>query len=59
MSTKEGKKTRKPVAVGIRNRREKKIGRTRSLEYQTLKSGGKGYAKEKVGSFKNVNSITS
>ena len=59
MSTKEGKKTRKPVTGGIRNKREKKIVRTRSSEYQTLKSGGKRYAKEKVGSFKNVNSVTS
>ena len=40
MSTKEANKTIKLVADGIRTR-ENKIERTRSSEYQTLKSGGK------------------
>ena len=41
MFTKEGKKTMKPVRDGIRSERKKR-GRTRSSEYATLKSGGKG-----------------
>lgn len=57
MSTKEANKTIKLVTDGIRTR-ENKIERTRSSEYQTLKSGGK-FTKEKVRSFKNVNSIAS
>ena len=45
MSTKEANKTIKLVADGIR-KRENKIERTRSSEYQTLKSGGKLYKRK-------------
>ena len=44
MSTKEGKKPRTPVKDGIRTKRKK--GRTRSSEYQTLKSWGKGHKRK-------------
>ena len=43
MSTKERKKSRKPIRDGIRKQKKKKRKRkTRDSEYQTLKSRGKG-----------------
>ena len=44
MTTKEVNKPRKPVRDGIRSKRKKEI--TRSLEYQTPKSGGKSCQKK-------------
>ena len=52
MSTKEGKKTKKPED----NIRSKKKRRTISSEQQTLKSGRKGCTRKSLW-FQNLNSI--
>ena len=54
MSTKEGKKTGKPVTDGIRSKKKK--GRT-SSEYPNSKIWK--VAKEKLGSFRNMNILLS